>query len=150
MPLGVTNIDRMDDRLAAVRAALCTAMPDRVHKTGYRRMHDEHEPEELQVGVVSIVSAGETNYNDSPGMIAREGVQTMAIVVHLSAYHDDDGEAVEAAELDACEEIKAFVRTGVPGMTIRLVSLQHSAQQMTPLGYVTAQIEAGAVQQTTH
>lgn len=140
---GITPIDDSPSRMTAIRAALKTAMPDRLHQTSYKRDFDEFETHELKAGVVVLVSGGETNFSHQVGMEAREGTLSIALVIQFQVEGDDDGEMVEEQELTISEEIKTFVRAGVPGIDLTLDSLLHSAQQETPYGYVVAQLNAG-------
>jgi len=140
---GTAAIEDSAKRMAALRAALQAAMPSRVHKTGYQRDIADHAPEELRAGVVMLVVGQESDFNDSVGMEAREGTLSVALVLHLMVEGDSDGASVEAEELAACQQIKQFVRAGVPGIGLTLANIYQSAQQETPYGYVVAELRAG-------
>ena len=141
--LGAAPIDTLPDRVDALRSALQTAMPSRVHKSGYRRDLDDHEIEELEAGVVQLIALSENDYADSPGKIATEGTLSVAVVLQLKVDEHDDGTQVEDAELAAAEQFKSFVRAGVAGLGLTLVEIRTSEQQATPYGFVVAQINAG-------
>ena len=140
---GTAPIDDNAARMAAVRAALKTAMPSRVHKTNYLRDISEHRDHELKLGVVMLVAGIENDFSAQPGMEAREGTLAMVLVIQFEVGRDADGEAVETQELAISSEIKTFVRAGVAGIGLTLGSIQMSAQQETPYGYVVAQLNAG-------
>ncbi len=140
---GTEPIDDSLARMAAIRAALKTAMPGRVHKTSYRRDIGEHDHGELRAGVVMLVVGQENDFSDLQGLEAREGTLSVALVFHCRVEDDDAGEGVEAVELGMCAEIKNFVRAGVAGIDLTLETLYQSAQQDTPFGFVVAQLSAG-------
>lgn len=140
---GKSAIDDLAGRMSAIRAALQTAMPSRVHRTSFRRGLDEQDRNELMAGVVMAVSSAESDFSTVQGMEAREGTQSIAVIVQFRVEGDEDGEGVEAEEFEICAQIKDFVRTGVAGIGLELVELVHSAQQETPYGYVVAQLNAG-------
>lgn len=141
--MGPAAITDNPARVAALQAAIRTHWPARVFKTGYRRAFDDHAPEELEAGVLQLLVAEESDFSNNLGMEATEGTLSVALVLHLQVDIADDGTQVQAAELAAGEEIKAFVRAGVTGMGLTLESLVTSTQQETPYGYVVAQINAG-------
>ena len=143
-------IERMDDRKAALLAALKTALePSRVVTGAYTHLRRQTEAD-LTKAVVTLMSAGERNYNAGLGMTAKEGTQRFLAVVHLKVAADDTAEDVEALEFDILEEIKAFVRSGVSGMSLRLDSVQHSRQQDHPYGWAVAYLDAGPPRSNTH
>ena len=141
-------IDDSAMRMTAIRAALETAMPSRVHKTSFLRSFEDHERAELLEGVVMVVSGEEGDFNTRHGMEAREGTQSIALVVQIEVPGDNDGEAVEAEEFAIIKEIKAFVRTGIDGIGLDLERVYQSSQQETPYGYVVAQLNAGPPRET--
>lgn len=143
-------IERMDDRMDAIHAALVAALPTRVVKRSYFRHFSEHEEAELAAGVVMLISAGEGEYARGRGMIAREGTHKFLLIGHLKADDDSAPRDIEEAELDLIEEIKAFVRVPAPGLSLYLAQAQHSRQLEHPYGWVVAYLEAGAPSQNTH
>jgi len=146
--IGPTPIDDLPGKVAALRSALQKAMPNRVHKDGYRRDIDEHLPDELRDGVVMLVAGTESDYSDRLGMEAREGDLRLALVIEFRIDADDDGAEVERQELAMAEEIKDFVRAGVPGIGLDLGSIYTSSQQITPYGFVVAELIAGPPRHT--
>lgn len=143
-------IERMDDRMDAIHAALVAALPGRVVKRSFFKHFSEHEEAELAAGVVMLISAGEGEYARGRGMVAREGVHKFQLIGHVKSDDDSEPQATEAAELDLIEEIKAFMRVPVPGMSLYLAQVQHSRQLEHPYGWVVALLEAGAPNQNTH
>lgn len=148
--MSVNAIERMDDRMDAIHAALVAALPTRVVKRSFFKHFSEHEEAELAAGVVMLISAGEGDYARGRGMIAREGVHKFLLIGHVKSDDDSEPKATEAAELDLIEEIKAFVRVPVPGMSLYLAQAQHSRQLEHPYGWVVANLDAGPPSQNTH
>lgn len=144
-----TQIERMDDRLDALQAALAAALPARVIKRSLLHYTD-HEPAELAAGVVTIVSGGEGDYNKGLGMVAREGVQRVILVGHVQVAEGAAGAVVEAAEIDLIEELKAWARAPIAGMSLRLDSVQQSRQLENPYGWLVAYLDIGPPRATTH
>jgi hypothetical protein len=141
-------IERMDDRLDALEQALIGVLPGRMVKRSlldYR----QHANGDLNGGVVMIVSAGERGYSQALGMAAREGTQRVLLVGHLQVAQTSAPAAIEMAELDLIEELKSFVRGGVPGMSVRLDSVEHSRQTEHPYGWVLANLDLGPPRTTT-
>lgn len=142
-------IERMDDRMDAIAAALLLALPTRVVKRSLKH-YTEHSAADLAAGVVTLVSAGEGSYNPGLGMVAKEGTHRVLLIGHLKVAEGQDGEDIEAAELDLAEEIKAFVRAGVTGTSLRLDRIEHSRQLENPYGWLVAYIDAGPPRRTTY
>lgn len=137
-----TKIDRMDDRFDAFEAAAKLGMPNR-HIKNELKHHTDHEPQEVTDGVLTIVSASEGDYNNSLGMEAKEGTQRLVCIGHLKVAETDSKKAVQDAEFDFIEEFKAFIRSGVSGMSLRLENVQHSRQLDHPFGWFVAIVDAG-------
>ncbi len=136
------DIERIDDRLDAIEAALRSALPRRI-VTRSLKHYDEHSPADLRTGVVTLVSAGESQYDGRLGMEATRGTLRILLVGHLKVEEESGGVAIEAAELDLVEDIKAFVRGGVTGMSLRLDNVQHSRQLEHPYGWLVAYVDVG-------
>lgn len=142
-------IERMDDRLDAIAAALTTALSTRVIKRSLVHYTD-HADADLAAGVVTLLSAGEGGYSNGLGMTAKEGTHKLLLIGHLQLAESADGEAIEAAEIDLIEEIKAFVRSGVTGTSLRLENVIHSRQLERPYGWIVAYIDAGPPRRNTY
>jgi len=137
------DIDRMDDRLDAVEQALVAALPTRVVRRSWLREFDAYSEADLLRGVVCLISAGEREYQTGPGRNARGGVHRMLLIAYLKVEEQETPQAIERAELDLAEEIKAAVRAGAPGVGLSLVSIEHSRQLEHPYGWVVVHLDAG-------
>jgi len=148
--MGPTALERMDDRMDAVEAALRAALTSRHISRSYQRHYGEFSAEQLQQGVVQLISSGESGYQTGLGMVAREGTHNMLLVCYLVLDESSAPQETEAAELALIEEIKAFVRTGVDGTHLVLDKALHSRQQEHPYGWVVAYIEARPTAESTY
>lgn len=142
-------IDRLDDRLDAIAASLSAALPNRVIKRALMHYTD-HSPAELAAGVVTLVSAGEKDYSRNLGMVARDGTQQILLIGHLKVAEDTTGMDIEAAELDLIEDLKTWCRQPLPGMALRLESIQHSRQLEHPYGWLVAYFDITSPRANTY
>lgn len=134
-------IERIDDRQAAIVASLTAALSTRIVKRSL--MHfDQHEHGEIETGVVMVISDGESQYSQNMGMTAKEGKHNQLLICHLKVVEDSEKVAIELAEMALIEEIKTWVRAGVPGMSFELESAQHSRQLEYPYGWVVVKLNA--------
>lgn len=143
-------IERMDERLDAVAASLIAALPARVVKRSRVRHYTEHEEADIEKGVVMLISSGEKDYKRGRGMIAKEGTHSMLLIGHVKSDEDSEPQASEVAELMLIEEIKAFARIPIPGLSLTLAQVHHSQQLEHPYGWVVAYLDAGPPNQNTH
>lgn len=141
--MGPVVIDRMDERMTAVEAALKAALPTRVVKRSFLKHYDDHAAGEIERGVVMLISADEGGYNTAPGMQAKEGTHRMLLACHIKVAESGAQIDVEKAELKLAEEIKSFVRQGVVGMHVALDRVIHSRQLEYPYGWVVAYLDVG-------
>ncbi len=135
--MSLIKLERIDDKLAALNAALVAAMPTRQVEIGFTP-YDDRTDTELLDGVVNIVSAGEGNYHQGRGMAAKEGTLKVHLINHLKVAETASRADLQQAEINLAEEIKSFVRTGVAGMTLALDSIEQSRLLEYPYGWVVA------------
>jgi hypothetical protein len=134
-------IERIDDRQTAIVESITAALNNRIVKRSLLHF-DQHEPGEIETGVVMVVSSGESDYSQNLGMTAKEGKHGQLLVCHLKVAEESDKVAIEQAEMALIEEIKAWVRAGVSGMSFEIESAQHSRQLEHPYGWVVVKLNA--------
>lgn len=134
-------IERMDERMAAIVASMQSTLTGRIIKRSLLHF-DAHEDGEIESGVVMAVSDGESDYSDQLGMTAKEPKHSLLIVCHLKVDETSEPVAIEIAEMALIEEIKSWVRAGVPGMDFEIEGSQHSRQLEHPYGWVVVKINA--------
>ena len=132
-------------RTALVLAALTAALPTRVVTADYRPMNDR-PAEDLAKGVVTLVVTAERDYSAGKGMVALRGTTRWTLVAQLQMAASTAPVAVQDAEMALAEEIKAFARTGIAGMDVRVEQFTFSQQQEHPYGWLTADLTAGPEQ----
>lgn len=137
----MTRIEHIGERLAAIEAGLKAALPQRTIKRALLHF-SEHSAAELKRGVLMVVGDIEQGYRNSPGLISKDGVLSVLLIAHLQVGDAASKLELETAEIALAEEIKAFCRSGVAGLTLKPKSLQLSRQLAHPQGFVVAQIEA--------
>ena len=136
------NIDDIAQRFDAFVAALTTAMPTRTVKEEVLP-YTEHEPQQLRDGVLTVLSSDERDYSNSQGMKAREGTHRLILVGHLQLDEAATAAEIRNAEFALIEEVKTFVRAGIPGMSLSLVRSVHSRGLEKPYGWTLQYIDAG-------
>jgi hypothetical protein len=134
-------IERIDDRQTAIAQSITAALSTRIVKRSLLHF-DHHEPGEIETGVVMLISDGEHDYSQNLGMTAKEGKHGQLLVCHLKVDENSPKVAIEQAEMALIEEIKSWVRAGVPGMSFEIESAQHSRQLEHPYGWVVVKLNA--------
>ncbi len=135
-------IERLDERRDAVLAALAAALGTRVVTNSLQSIESQSAAD-LAQGVVMLVSVRERSYSRGLGMAATKGLQEFLLVGHLRVAADAPPSAIEDAEMALIEELKAFVRGGVSGMSVRLGEVRQSQQLDHPYGWVVAHLDVG-------
>ena len=141
-------IERIDDRMTAIVESMQAALTTRILKRSLLHF-DGHESGEIEAGVVMVVSGGESDYSNKLGMTALEPKHSLLLICHLKVAEDSAAVAIELAEMALIEEIKSWVRAGVPGMSFEIKSAQHSRQLEHPYGWVVVNINAIPPRTTT-
>lgn len=134
-------IQRIDDRMAAIFSSLQSTLTARILKRGLLHF-DQHEAGEIESGVVMAISDGESDYSENLGMTAKDGKHGLLIICHLKVAETSAKVAIELAEMALIEEIKSWVRAGVPGMDFEIITAQQSRQLEHPYGWVVVKINA--------
>lgn len=136
------QIEDVSARYDAVKAALAGALTSRAHADNLEHF-DERNAADLRKGVITLVSDGEGDYSHRPGMETLNGVQRLVIVGQFKVNETDAKTVIQAAEFALMQEIKTFVRAGVPGTGLQLMDMVQSRQQDHPYGWVVATLNAG-------
>lgn len=146
-----TAVDDINARYDAVLAALTTHATGRVVKESLYRTYHDHQPGEIRQGVVMLILDSEGDYTNNFAMQAKNGATTLRVVYHLHAGDNDpEPKAIRQAEGEAVEQVKAFVRAGVTGLSLELVDVQTSRQLDHPYGWIVATVRAVPPKSNTH
>jgi hypothetical protein len=145
------NIENIGERFQAFVTAFREFMEaqQRVVKDDLLNLNVQKD-DELLKGIWMPVSDVEHGYRNKPGLSAVEGIHKVLVVGHLRVPADATARDVQAKEFAMIEELKAFVRSGVPRMTISLMTARGSRQLEHPYGWVYAELELGPNPQGTH
>lgn len=145
------KLDSVVLRMDAIETAALAFFTTRKVQRSLLQSFTEHAESDIAKGVIMMVSQGEGNYHNGQGMIAKEGTQNIRFICHLKVDEKTQAQVdVEKAEGALIEEIKAFVRAGVTGMTLVLSKVTQSQQLAYPYGFVVADIQAEPPNQTTY
>lgn len=143
-------IDNMGLKLDAINTLLTAKLPaGRVVKRSLIHLTDQL-PAELLAGIVTLVSAGESNYKNQRGMVGKEGDHAMLLIGHLKVPESNNSKDTEDAEILFIEEIKTVLRNNVAGISISLQSVEHSRQLEHPWGWFVISINVGAPRTSTY
>lgn len=149
MPMIQKNLDDIGARYAAFVDALRVAMNDRVIKTDLEHI-SEQPAADITKGIWTVISDGESNYRNTPGLKATEGQHRLILVGHLKVPEAAKRSDIQEKEFAMTTQLKAFVRSGVPRMTINLQSIRGSRQLEHPYGWLYAELTLGPAEQGTH
>ncbi len=145
-----TKLERIDDKISALQTALIATLPStRQIDLGFIPYTDR-TPDELYAGCWNIVAAGEGDYHNGMGMAAKEGTLQVQLVGHIAVEDDAVRASLQQAEIDMAEEIKAFVRLGLIGMTLVLERIEQSRLLEHPYGWVVAFLDVRPPAQNTY
>lgn len=131
-------LTRMDNIETAAKAFFTS----RVIKRSLFKHFDDHDKSDIEKGVIMILSRGEAGYKNGLGMTAKEGILTVLFVCHIKLAESATGLEIEKAEGAMIEEIKSFLRVGVPGMSLKPDRIDQSQQLAHPYGWVVAKLRA--------
>ncbi|MCW8830665.1 MAG: hypothetical protein OQK32_03990, partial [Gammaproteobacteria bacterium] len=109
-------IDDMAERLTSVEQLLTDQLTTRHIKRALKHYSDQDNAE-LLAGILTIVSAGEADYKNQRGMVAKEGTGKILLVAHIKVAESDNSQDIEDAELAFFKEVKAALRVDVPGLS---------------------------------
>jgi len=142
--------DSVLTRMDEIETAAVAFFSTRAVKRSLLQHFTNHAEGELEKGVIMIISRGEGDYKNGLGMTAKEGTQTVLFVCHIKVADDLEPVDVEKAEGALIEEIKSFLKQGVPGMSLKPERFDQSQQLEHPYGWVVAKLKAAPPQQGTH
>jgi hypothetical protein len=132
----------VDQALFSLHAGLSAALPSRRVTRSFKALQQRSQAE-LQQGVVTLISRGESDYSQVLGREAQLGKINALLIGQLMLPGNPEGQAVEQAELALAEEIKAFLQSPMPaGVQDCLASrFAQSGQLETPYGWVVFELE---------
>lgn len=136
-------IDDLDQRMAALGAALVAAMPDRHVFVDTLQPFTDYSDAQLTTGVVQLVQDREQDYHNGIGMEGRLGTLRTLVYARLRVADNAERATLAAAERELAAAVKTWCRTGVTGLRLRLESIQFSRGLDFPYGWLAAYVAAG-------
>ena len=129
------------ERMAALQAALATAMPTRVVVRDLKDFADRQKAD-VAAGVFTLISKGERGYRNYNGREAMDGRHSILLVGQIELGEDAAPSAVEDAEFAMVEEVKGFVRALPASLcSLTMSGFQQSGQLDAPYGWVAITLE---------
>lgn len=136
-------IDDLDQRMAAIGAALVTAMPNRHVFVDTLQPITDYSDEQLGRGVVQLVQVRETDFHNGIGLEGKLGTLRTLLVAHVRVADNAERPSLAAEERALAAEVKAWCRTGVTGLRLRPEDIQFSRGIDFPYGWLVAYVAAG-------
>ncbi|MGE0358656.1 MAG: hypothetical protein AB7P08_17270 [Burkholderiales bacterium] len=135
-------MSELRDRMLLLRDSLAAQLPARVVTREWRPI-TTRRAEDLEAGIYSVVSQGESGYPNLNGWEARDGKHRIAVIAQLKLPESASPEAVEDAEFELVAEMKAFVRSLPQGLCcLLLTAFTQSGQLEAPYGWVIFELES--------
>lgn len=134
-------MSEIGDRLELIRTTLAAALPSRFVT---RDLMDfaARKDSELQTGIFTLVSRGESGYQNLLGRSAMDGNHKMLLVGQIQLDEHALPSAVEDAELAMVDEIKVFLRSLPPALCrLQMSGFRQSQQIEAPFGWVSIDLE---------
>lgn len=111
---------------------------------------NNHSDDELLKGVVMFGASGEKGYSQSKGQETKKGTTRVLLLLHLKVGEKVSGKILRQKEQTFFGQVKAFIRTGLPGVTLQLEQVQQSRQLTHPYGWAVAYIDIVPPAASTH
>jgi len=124
----------------ALKVQLQTVAPGRVVT---RDLADfaSRSNDDLKKGVYTLIARSENNYANYPGRAGQLGKLSIFIVGQIKLTENAMPSAVEDAEFNMIEELKALAQSILPEIVsnLQLQSVRNSSQLETPYGWVSSE-----------
>lgn len=133
-------MSELSTRMAAIEAALKTAMPGRVVTRvfldfGLRARAD------LEKGIFTLVSQGERGYRNYNGREAMDGRHRMMLIGQI-VVPEAQAATIEDVEFEMVADVKGFLRALPPAIAGLVANgFQQSGQMDKPWGWVAFDLE---------
>ena len=132
-------------RMAAIIAALAAAYPARRVRGSFSDFNLLPKAD-LVSGVYTLVSAGEEDFTNVSGYVAKDGKQGLRLIGQIQLPEQKDkalaGAAIQEAEFVMIEEVKAFLNNLPETLCLlTLVRWAQSQQMEEPYGWIAAELE---------
>ena len=134
-------MSELGDRMNLIKTTLATALPARIFT---RDMMDfaGRKNSDLQAGIYTLVSNGESGYQNLLSRKAMDGSQKILLIGQIEMSEDSNPSALEDAEFVMVDEIKTFLRALPPALCqLQMTAFRQSGQIEHPRGWVAIDLE---------
>lgn len=134
-------MSEIGDRMAAILTALATALPARV-TTRDLMDFSQRDATDLAKGIYTLISAGESGYQNLLQRQAMDGQAKMLLVAQIALAESAMPSDTEDAELTMVDEIKTFLRALPPALCrLQVTAFRQSQQLEHPYGWVAFDLQ---------
>jgi hypothetical protein len=132
----------INERLDLMVGIFKGLFPDRVVDRNYEDVHSAEE-DDLTCGTFSFMFKSEGGYRNELHRRADTSAQKYIVIARMYLKEGATGEDVEKEELAMIEEMKSFIRSGLPSeiYNLSMVETIGSAQAQAPLAWVLFELE---------
>lgn len=129
------------ERMALICATLAARCPARI-VTRSLLDFSLRQPADLKRGIYTLVSVGESGFENLRERRAMDGTQRMLLIGQIQLGEKADPEEIEDAEFDMVEELKGFMRNLPPALIcLEMQGYRQSVQTDHPYGWISADLE---------
>lgn len=138
---GKCGMSELGDRMNLIKTTLAAALSARIVT---RDMMDfsGRKHSDLQAGIYTLVSSGESGYQNLLSRKAMDGGQKILLVGQFVLAEDATTSAIEEAEFVMVDEIKGFLRALPAALCqLQMTDFRQSGQMEHPRGWVAIDLE---------
>lgn len=134
-------MDDLSARMAAIAAHFTAGCPSRVVTREFLDFPMQKKAD-LQKGILTLISLGESDYKNLKGRACMDGTHHMTLTGQLQLGEKESGLAIETAELELFEEARACLRTLPLALcTLLATGFRQSGQVQKPFGWIVVDLE---------
>ena len=131
-------------QMQSLASALAAAYPQRIVTRNWEDS-SQRSDSDLARGIFTLIGKSESDYADYPGREAQLGTLQFVVIAQIKVAEGSGASAVEDAEGDLIDEIKAFASNPPPSLAeagnLALTGWQQSGQLEHPYGWVAFRFE---------
>lgn len=138
------GLNSFDDALEGIKASMAAALPHRVVQRSLVLDPANHDPDEMEKGVICLVNGGGGRFANYRGREGQLGHATLGVIGFVKVNEGEPAEAVEKAELALLADVLAWVKA--PGMPRPFDSalpqeFKQSRQMDHPYGWIVIELD---------
>jgi hypothetical protein len=138
------GVNTFDEALDGIHASLAAALPHRVVQRSLVLDPHNHDPVQLEKGVICLVNGGGGRFANYRGREGQLGHATLGVVGFVKVPEGSESEEVERAELALLADVLAWVKA--PGQPRPFDSalpqeFKQSRQMEHPFGWIVIELD---------